>query len=169
MVVGGWTWWWWAGGPGGKYQPPHPTHTLHQPRSLRFSCVSVNMPYLAALRTYVARPPCALHFLQECAGALHRPAFSPYQPAIDTEDVVHLLRLCFVSCDPVGILFLSQFRSQRTHQWPQLLLLHRTLGSSCRNASGKEKEKAFLSAPHHTPIYPHFHPPTSPPPIHLHF
>lgn len=36
-----------------------------------------------------------------------RPVFSPYQPTIDTEDVVHLLRLCFVSCDPVGILFRS--------------------------------------------------------------
>lgn len=38
----------------------------------------------------------------ECVGALSILLFLP-KASIDTEDVVHLLRLCFVSCDPIGI------------------------------------------------------------------
>lgn len=102
----------------------HALHPLQLPlaKSL-YTHVAVNMLYLAVyLHTSIGFIDIFLRNTLECFPS----CFLSLHASIDTEDVVHLLRLCFVSCDPIGICFSSQCRVSRsingcsTTSWKQL-------------------------------------------------
>lgn len=88
-----------------------------------YTHVEVNMLYLAVYpHTSLGFTDIFVRNALECFPS----CFLSLQASIDTEDVVHLLRLCFVSRDPVGICFSSQCRVSRsingcgTTSWKQL-------------------------------------------------